>query len=93
KSRRFLRKFMVSGDRNTRVERLFSILIETGMVYCAIWVTLCCASRSQERDSMSCPQILVVVWQCSFYVPTNSITFQDRFGNFINTGLVPIIVH
>ncbi|TBU38281.1 hypothetical protein BD309DRAFT_874696, partial [Dichomitus squalens] len=72
KSRWFLRKFMVSGDRNTRVERLFSILIETGMVYCAIW-------------------ILVVVWQCFFYVPKNSITFQDRFGNFINTGLVPII--
>ncbi|TBU27597.1 hypothetical protein BD311DRAFT_797652 [Dichomitus squalens] len=63
RSRKFLRKFMVSGDRNTQVERLFSILIETGMVYCAIW-------------------IIVVVWQFSVY---------DRFGNFMDIGLVTII--
>ncbi|TBU21554.1 hypothetical protein BD311DRAFT_734259 [Dichomitus squalens] len=37
-SRKFLRKFMVSGNRTTQVERLFSILIESGMVYCAIWI-------------------------------------------------------
>ncbi|TBU52381.1 hypothetical protein BD310DRAFT_774040, partial [Dichomitus squalens] len=38
RSRMFLRKFMVSGNRTTQVERLFSILAESGMLYCTIWV-------------------------------------------------------
>ncbi|TBU51707.1 hypothetical protein BD310DRAFT_777137, partial [Dichomitus squalens] len=38
-SRRSLRKFMVSGDMTIRMERLFSILVESGMVYCTIWVS------------------------------------------------------
>ncbi|TBU38376.1 hypothetical protein BD309DRAFT_983707 [Dichomitus squalens] len=40
KSRRFLRKLMVLGDKAIRMERLFSILIESGMVYCTIWISM-----------------------------------------------------
>ncbi|TBU38375.1 hypothetical protein BD309DRAFT_903604 [Dichomitus squalens] len=76
-SRRFIRKFMVSGDRTVQIERLFSILVESGMVYCTIWIFVVAWQ--------------VVVWQSTFSYNDSATAFEARFGDFINGGLVPII--
>ncbi|TBU38385.1 hypothetical protein BD309DRAFT_530471 [Dichomitus squalens] len=75
-SRRFLQKLMVSGDRTVRMERLFSILVESGMVYCTIWIFVVAWQISMYQSPVS------------FDIDP---TFQGRFSDFIGGGLIPII--
>ncbi|TBU21134.1 hypothetical protein BD311DRAFT_312162 [Dichomitus squalens] len=77
-SRRFIRKFMVSGGRTVQMERLFSILVESGLVYCTLWTFVVSWQIVVYKSLMSDDD----------YAPA----FQARFGAFINGGLVPIIV-
>ncbi|TBU22115.1 hypothetical protein BD311DRAFT_676841, partial [Dichomitus squalens] len=74
-SRTFLRKFMLSGHRTIRMERLFSILVESGLVYCTIWMIVIAWQISVYPvfDQNLAP------------------TFKVQFGDFIDGGLVPII--
>ncbi|EJF56327.1 hypothetical protein DICSQDRAFT_175007 [Dichomitus squalens LYAD-421 SS1] len=77
KSRRFLRKFMVSGDRTVQMERLFSMLVESGMAYCTLWIFVVAWQ--------------IVVYQSSISDDDHAPAFQARFGDFISGGLVPLI--
>ncbi|TBU37905.1 hypothetical protein BD309DRAFT_931592 [Dichomitus squalens] len=74
-SRRFLRRLMVWGDTTARMERLFSILLETGMVYCAIWILVVVWQLSSYVPTNG----------------ANFQAFYYQFGYFISGGLVPII--
>ncbi|TBU51712.1 hypothetical protein BD310DRAFT_1003719 [Dichomitus squalens] len=76
KSRRFLRKLMVLGDKAIRMERLFSILIESGMVYCTIWIFVVAWQISMYHSPVS------------FDIDP---TFQGQFSEFMGGGLIPII--
>ncbi|TBU37042.1 hypothetical protein BD309DRAFT_932923 [Dichomitus squalens] len=76
-SRRFFRKLMVWGDTTARMERLFSILVESGMVYCTIWILVVVYQFSYVQTYGSVPAI--------------SAVFQDAFSLFVDGGLVPII--
>ncbi|TBU27586.1 hypothetical protein BD311DRAFT_843099 [Dichomitus squalens] len=63
------------------MERLFSVLVESGMVYCIIWI-----------DSMFYLQIFVVAWQVhAGSAVQGEPTFDGKFGYSINGGLVPVI--
>ena len=39
-SRRNLRRYFVTGPRASQVEKVFSLLVESGMIYCALWVSI-----------------------------------------------------
>ncbi|TBU54572.1 hypothetical protein BD310DRAFT_969692 [Dichomitus squalens] len=91
-SRRFLRRYLMAGHTSAKLERLFSILIESGMAYTALWV------RPSFRDKARCrlyssSQILVVIWQV---MKTSAYNAEDDsalngLNIFMNGGLVPMI--
>ncbi|PIL28063.1 hypothetical protein GSI_09815 [Ganoderma sinense ZZ0214-1] len=72
--------------------KLFAILIESGAVYCAIWL-------SDERALTRKNQSLIVAYQISDYdfnrnlgpASDAEVAFLDVFGVIINGALVPII--
>lgn len=39
KSRRILKRYIVIGTMVSQMEKVFSLLVESGLIYCALWVS------------------------------------------------------
>ncbi|KAM5531450.1 hypothetical protein V8D89_014907 [Ganoderma adspersum] len=76
-SRRKLRQYFVTGPRASQVEKVFSLLVESGMIYCALW-TVVLAWQAGTYD-----------WGTIWAQGDNS--FWDIFDVIINGALVHLI--
>ena len=90
-----LRQYIVAGPVASQMEKVFALLVESGAVYCAIWV--CLPSGDCEYQCADFVKAIVVAWQIGDYqkeVETNAgnNSFWDIFGLIINSALVPLIV-
>ena len=97
-SRRRLKGYFVAGSQ---VEKLPALLVESGAVYCAIWVscihyTSCSLSRAERHN-----QVVVVAFQASQYkwwyvqLPPKSPAerrFLDVLAMLMNGAPVPVTV-
>ncbi|KAM5535101.1 hypothetical protein V8D89_011187 [Ganoderma adspersum] len=75
-SRRRLRGYFVAGTRASQVEKLFSLLIESGAIYCAIWVIVVAWQGWEYKPDSPSPAV---------------VRFLDRFGLIFQGALVPLI--
>lgn len=90
----------------SQTEKVLSLLVESGAIYCAIWVSLIQVHpREVNRDLISWLQVLVVACQAGVYFrnPANQCgatdcqsdyyrSFWYIFGVTMNGALVPVIV-
>ncbi|PIL28050.1 hypothetical protein GSI_09802 [Ganoderma sinense ZZ0214-1] len=75
-SRRRLRGYFVAGTRASQVEKLFSLLIESGAVYSAIWAVVVAWQAGEYKPSSPSPSM---------------VRFLDIFGLVVQSALLPII--
>ncbi|PIL33548.1 hypothetical protein GSI_04171 [Ganoderma sinense ZZ0214-1] len=76
-SRRFIRKHVIAGSLARQTERLFTLLVESGALYCVLWAVVV---AWQIGD-----------YQAAVETKAGTNTFWDVFGVFIRGALVPLI--
>ena len=90
----------------SQTEKVLSLLVESGAIYCAIWVSLIRVHPGEvNRDLISWLQVLVVAYQAGVYFrnPANQCgatdcqpdyyhSFWYIFGVTMNGALVLVIV-
>ena len=85
------------------MEKLFALLIESGVIYSAIWVSLLRRSLivcTCAELFIRCSQAVVVAFQFYQYkyshtfstISTTEYGFMDTFGAIMSGALVPVIV-
>ncbi|KAM5529994.1 hypothetical protein V8D89_016339 [Ganoderma adspersum] len=81
-ARRRLRGYFVAKAGGSQAEKLFAILIESGVVYCAIWAVVVSYQVTNYDYNHS------TSWLPG---PDSEVHFLDMFGVIMNGALVPVV--
>ncbi|KAM5536302.1 hypothetical protein V8D89_010038, partial [Ganoderma adspersum] len=85
RSRRFLRRYIVTGPMVSQTEKVLSLLVESGAIYCAVWI-LVAAYQTGVYFQNPATQCGATDCQSSYYH-----SFWYIFGVTMNAALVPVI--
>ena len=66
--RQFLREHLGAGGSSTQVLKIMALLVESGMIYCLVWVRMYTAPSSFEARGYSTPVTDCVMVQVEFLV-------------------------
>ncbi|KAM5540170.1 hypothetical protein V8D89_006310 [Ganoderma adspersum] len=75
-SRRFLKRYVVTGPMVSQMQKVFSLLVESGMIYCALWGVVLAWQAGEYKGN---------VWE------SGDNSFWNVFNVIMNGALVPLI--
>ncbi|KAM5537028.1 hypothetical protein V8D89_009357 [Ganoderma adspersum] len=89
--RRCVRSHAGSGPRSTQVESIFALLVESGALYCTLWIVVVVWQTGSWMDDPHLQSSFFLSLQVSGKHPADAGSFWFKGGVLIEGCLVPLI--
>ncbi|KAM5536738.1 hypothetical protein V8D89_009577 [Ganoderma adspersum] len=89
--RRCVRSHAASGPRSTQVESIFALLVESGALYCTLWIVVVVWQTGPWMDDPHLQSSFFLSLQVSGKHPADADSFWFKGGVLIEGCLVPLI--